>query len=344
MHSSPRPQTAICTWFVADSSEHATYFPQAVGHSDDKDVQDVYWRCSVCFFASSLLLNPDQPHIFFTNCRIPTVDGLDIEQVFRRWGVQVVRLPITYRLSRGSVTRWGNQYYILDIIKYFATKKYSRAIVLDSDCIWVRPVDDLERAIDQYGVMTYTMGTDDYKTGELINGVTRRQMADFLFRFSGMKTDLVAYHGGEIFAAGRRELERIASQVDALWKVTSRGAPEAPKEEAHFLSLLYAINGYKHDTAHKYIKRMWTNLSFNNCNSSDKELTIWHLPGEKKSGFQQLYALLARTGGDLEKVRSLKLGTDEYGRIMGVPRRSWRKLVRDVSAKLVEHASKHAVR
>lgn len=342
MESSPRSGSAICTWFVADTSQQATYFPQVAGHSDNIELQAVYWRCSVCFFASSLLLNPGQPHIFFTNCDLPTIDGLDLEQLFRRWGVQVVHLPITYRLPEGTVTSWGNQYYVLDIIKHLAKRdEFSRVIVLDSDCLWLRPVDELERSIDEYGVLTCTMGTEDYEIDQPINGMTRKQMADFLFQFSGTKPDHVAYHGGEIFASSHTELQRIASQIDSLWEVTCRGTPEGPKEEAHFLSLLYAMNGYKHDTAHRYIKRMWTNLSFNNCSSSDRQLTIWHLPGEKKSGFRKLYDLIAGTGGDLEKVRSLKLDGDTYGRIMGVPRRSSKKLVRDVSAKLVEHASKH---
>lgn len=51
---------------------------------------------------------------------MPVVDGVDAAKAVDQWRVRVVNLPINYRLPRGRVKAWGNQFYIFDIIKYLA--------------------------------------------------------------------------------------------------------------------------------------------------------------------------------------------------------------------------------
>lgn len=328
--------TAIVTWFVADEAEDATFFPQMGARSDAPEAQAVYWRCVVDFFASSLAVNAGRRHLFFANVAPPCVDGIDIGALLARWGVEIVRRPITFRLPRGTVERWGNQFYVFDILAHFAQSDAAeRVLVLDSDCLWLRPVDAMEAAIDRNGALTYELGTDEHAVDEAINGLSRAGMARFLAAAGGPASDVVPYCGGEIIAAARPDILRMVEQVGRLWDSIVRQVADAPKEEAHFLSVLYAFQGYAAGTANPFIRRMWTTFKHNNLRPADCDLTIWHLPAEKRTGFRDLFGEIA-AGNVVPTDGSPILAPANYARLMGVPRRRPGKFVRDLGLKLRE--------
>lgn len=328
---------AICTWFVADTTSNATFFPQVVGRSDAPEVQAVYWRCVVCFYATSLHVNSGRRHIFFTNAPLPHLDGLNIALLFQDWGVEVVTLPIEHRLPAGTVSHWGNQFYIFDILDHLAVQgDAEHYIVLDSDCVWVDAADALDTAIARHGVLTYTLGADEHPIEQEINGLTRHGMARFLGRLGGPVLDMTPYYGGEIFAGTLAEIRRIVDAKPALWQRVLAQEADAPREEAHLLSILYALLAYSSDTANPFIRRIWTNFLRRNVHADDEALTIWHLPREKKNGFRDLFRIIAdqvRLGAkpvDMPLTRAL------YRRMMGVPRRSPLKFIRDLNDKILE--------
>lgn len=329
--------TAICTWFVSDSSADATFFPQIGARSDTPEAKAIYWRCTLCFYASSVAVNPGKRHVFFTNVRLPTIDGVSVAEVFAQLGVETVELPITFRLASGSVGSWGNQFYVFDVIRYIAaTGGADRWIILDSDCVWRQPIDAMEQAIDAHGAITYELDSSEHPEDEPINGLSRAGMAAFLGRVSDQQRPRIPYFGGEIFAATLPALRDIDSRVDPLWARIVANEPDAPREEAHFLSILYAIIGYAPGTANGFIRRMWTTFHHHNLARSDLDLMIWHLPAEKKTGFAELFEGLEGARGDYRRPAALGFTETNYRRCMGVPRRRPIKLARDLSAKILE--------
>jgi hypothetical protein len=332
---------SIGTWFVADSKENETAFPQVGGRSSTLAFQDVYWRCVACFYVTSGTNNPRARHVFYTNTQIRSVDGFDMQALFDRLGVKVIQLPITYRLPRDKAQSWGNQFYILDVIKHIAgnasTEKF---IILDSDCIWNSSVEKLSNALDEFGCITYTLGGKVHEINSAINGVTRQQMRVALNDWQNIESkpgenEGVEYNGGELFAATHSECKILASMIDDLWQWQS-GQPNKRGflEEAHFLSILYAARGYKNFTANPFIKRMWTTFKFNNIEKKDLEIDIWHLPAEKKSGFRAAFRQLVdgKLPDDPSRLRTY------FARTMGIPRRSAGKFVADASRKINEKA------
>lgn len=335
--------TAICTWFVADDRQNATFFPQVGARSDAPAVQAVYWRCTVDFYASSIAVNPDAKHIFITNTVLPRIDGVEIGKLFEDWGVEVVTLPITYRLRASTVGSFGNQFYIFDVIDYFAANPpAARAIVLDSDCVWMKPVAEMAAAIDEHGALTYQMGLIEYGETQPINGLTRQQMARFMAAHGGPAVDATPYYGGEIYAARQDVTELISARARALWPIVVQEPEDAPREEAHFLSILYAMEGIAGGTANRFIRRMWTTFQHHNLEASDADLSVWHLPAEKKTGFADLFAGIAAVPGCHPARDAVKLGLTaaNYRRLMGWPRRGPTKLVRDLSLKIMEKVRK----
>lgn len=332
-------ETAIITWFVADDAASATWFPQVGGRSDAPEAQAVYWRCTVGFFASSLAHNPQTRHVFYTNTRVPTIDGVDLAALFAAWKVEVVTLPITYRLPKDAVSSWGNQFYVFDILDDLATRPdLARAIVLDSDCVWRRPVGEIEAAIDAHGALTYELDHTEHAEHEAINGLSRQGMARFLARHGGLELGATPYFGGEIYAAVHDVTVRIAARARALWPELVAGAPDAPREEAHLLSVIYALEGIAPGTANRFIRRMWTTFHHNNLAARDRDLAIWHLPAEKKTGFTDLFrAIVADPARDPRRdPAAMGLGEAQLARTMGWPRRRPGKFARDLSLKLRE--------
>ena len=196
----------------------------------------MYWRCVVAFYATSVPWNPLRRHVFFTNTDLPTVDGVNVGQLFQRWGVETVRLPVTHRLPPGRVTSWGNQFFIFDIIDYAArSKRWPGMVVLDSDVIWTSSGDALETAIEESGLITYVHDLDAYPAGARINGVTREELGRFASRHSDKSFDGIVYCGGEIFAATLEETTRIAQIAPELWESVKESDEDAPQEEAHLI-------------------------------------------------------------------------------------------------------------
>jgi hypothetical protein len=327
----------ISTWYVSDGEEEATYFPQIGLKSNAPDAKAVYWRCVLCFFASSIAVNPQASHVFFTNSELPVIDGLDVAFAFKQWNVRTVNLAIQHRLPVGQVGEFGNQFYIFDILCHIARFEQDGCyIVLDSDCVWIQPVSAISEAAKRYGVLTYLLDESIYSPTQPINGLTRQGMARFLKSISNGAQDTVPYCGGEIFAATHTEISRLAKQIGPIWRKVVATNADSPKEEAHLLSILYAINGYEIGTANAFIKRMWTTFKHNNLDPSDADLAIWHLPSEKKTGFRELFLKLVAGKENLRNPAILGFSKKFYGRAMGVPRRSLAKFVRDLTAKLSE--------
>jgi hypothetical protein len=329
----------IATWFVADDSADATYFPQVGARSDAPEAQAVYWRCVVGFFASSLAHNRGVRHAFYTNTRVPVVDGTDLATLFARWGIEVITLPITWRLPRNAVSSWGNQFFVFDVIDHHAASGASGPlVVLDSDCLWIKSAATLLAEVREHGALTYLLGHDEHPADEPINGLTRQGMARFLARNGGQTLPATPYFGGEIYAASAEANARIALRARALWAEVMKQEDDSPREEAHFLSILYALEGIASGTANRFIRRMWTTFHHHNLALSDRELAIWHLPAEKRTGFADLYARLPLDTALQPAQDAAAMGLDQRSieRLMGFPRRGPRKFVRDALMKIRE--------
>ena len=330
--------TTIATWFVADDAASATFFPQVGARSDCPQAQAAYWRCTVCFYASSLAHNPDRRHVFYTNTRVPVVDDIDLDALLRDWGVEIAGLPITWKLPQGEVGSWGNQFYVFDVLEHFAAEGATdRLILLDSDCVWTAPAGSIERTIDIEGMPTYLLDETEHPAGEPINGLSREGMAAFLAAHGGAQARSIPYYGGEILAINAATAPAILGHARTWWPEIVAGADNAPREEAHLLSICAAREGIAGGGLNPFIRRMWTTFRVNNVSRADYDLDIWHLPAEKRTGFADLFRdIVAHRGDPRRDAAAMGLGGQNLSRRMGVPRRSPVKFVRDAGAKLKE--------
>ena len=304
-------KTVIGTWLHAETKGTESQYMQVGGVSSSTSFQDVYWRCVVVFFASSVRHNPDAAHRLFTTvARVPDIDAFETSAFLAKLGVEVVQVPLTYLPPVGYHGAWRNQFYILDIIKYLDSHSApdEQHLILDSDCVFTAPVQPLADDLSRLGLLALDISLP---ADEDINGITQRDMKQ-IFEELGLPVpgEIAHYYGGEFFAATADAIHRLAREVDPLWTLQMERFAEGKlkfNEEAHFLSYLYAKLGYAAPTANAYIARIWTSFKYRNTVPEDVDLMIWHVPAEKKYGLKRLYQQVIRPAS---KFWTVPLGVD----------------------------------
>ncbi len=189
-------------------------------------------------------------------------------------------------------------------------------------------------AVESSSALTYDLG---YTRDHCENGLTPSGMTQ-IARTCGMRCDgdSIRYFGGEAFGVTVTAVRDLADKIDDLWdqnlELIRQASPNI-NEEAQFLSILYAHFCYKQGTFNPYIKRIWTTFHHKTAHADDLRLSLWHLPSEKRTGLADLFQDVKVPGSPFW---SLPVG-DPFRRYLakkvGVPERSPRKYVRDLSFK-----------
>ena len=340
MRSHGQDQDVLATWLVADTKSHASFFPQAGLDSSSAGFQDIYWRCVVCFFASSRRVGNRARHLFYTNVeRIPHVDGFDVAGALARLDVEVRVLPIKSRLGVEKVSAWNNQFYILDIIEdLFRSSDCENVAVFDSDCVWVRPADELLADVSQRGILSLCI---PYALDHRVNGASRREMRQAAEQLTGRPLRRAPYYsGGELFAARFDYLQKVHAVAQQMWAQLQAAPPGelAIYEEGHLLSIIYELMEIPVGTADPHIRRMWTALRLYNVTWEDVDSSrcVWHLPTEKKTGFADLFAAVRDEGSWFWTSRPEDMRL-RIAATMGIPSRSSTQWARKVASRMADH-------
>lgn len=295
----------ISTWIYLDSKEEKSHFPQIGGDSSEEEFQKIYWRCILVFYETSIRNNKDNQHILFTNTNtLPIVDEINFKDYFKKNNIEVVVLENLYPLPKNYYGSFGNQFFEFSIIdhlsKIMAPK--DRILILDSDCIFTKPINPIYDILDTNIAATYVY---EYEEDHKINGLTRKEMK-VLFNELGYEVDSSPlYSAGEILLASGKFIKNVAQDFPNLFQdLLQRNNNGNLKfnEEAHVLSYYY----YKHDaslgTLNNFIKRLWTDKTkFRNVEKKDENLAIWHLPAEKTTGIRDIYNQITQ-GLDLKEL------------------------------------------
>ena len=255
------------------------------------------------------------------------------QQFLEKLNVEVVQVPFTYLPPPGYHGAWRNQFYILDIIKHLESLNVSdeQYVILDSDCVFTGSVQPLSQDLSAKGLLALDL---NLPLNENINGLTQRDMKQ-VFEDLGLPcaSEAATYYGGEFFAATPEAIHRLAAEIDPLWQISlDRFHAGKPKfnEEAHFLSFLYAKLGYAHPTANPYAGRIWTGRKYQNTSPKDFDLTIWHVPAEKKHGIKRLFQQVIRPASPFWTVAPGPDFAHYIAGYLGIPKSSLSKKSRDV--------------
>lgn len=319
----------ISTWYFEQDIEFGGSYPQNSGPAHSEIFRDTYRRCIYVFFTSAAESNPDARLVLFLNCAWKTNSSKvskQVEEGLIKLGVEIVVIPFTFNVN-SSVSLWKNQFFVLDIIKfaYWNWSSQNLLLILDSDIIWnpkVNP-DDFWATLSKFGLLTYEIHYPDF---EIINGMSRNNLTIISEAIEPRNTGIIPYLGGEFIALDMINTEKVIQQIEKDWAVhlsrTSAGLPSFT-EEAHFLSHIFSVLDLPCHNAEKFVKRIWTMfLKYKNVSHSDESLLLLHLPAEKNYGIRRLYKM----SNSNEKFSDIFKFS-----IIGIPRNSLNKILRDIS-------------
>jgi hypothetical protein len=287
----------ISTWFCLDEKDDESTYSQmkSVGKSSSMAVQRVYWQNIYVFYYTFKRYNPGLKFLFFSNVGIPdNLDGFPLKAELEKLGVVAFHVPFNYKTPTGYHGAWRNQFFEFSIFEKALSvipDKNSLFMLLDSDCVCVKNVQSL---IDLTAAQGYSVMKMLYEPDHVINGISRRDMKGIFENLSGTQLDHIPeYYGGEFFFMTLEKLQKVVKDFQDLWpKLLELNTHRQPKlnEEAHVLSYIFYRNGWIENLSNDHIKRLWTQpFIYRNVLPQDANLSIWHLPHEKKYGILNLY-------------------------------------------------------
>lgn len=284
----------IATWIYLESEEEKSKYPNNKGDSSSKKFQEVYWKCVVVFYETSMRFNPGAKHVLFTNSKeLPTINGFSISNFLNENEIELVSLTNKYPLPNNYFDRFRNQFFEFSIIDYLAGKMQEDDgfLLLDSDCIFSKSAMPLFSLLQkEKSAITYVV---DIEREYQVHGVTGDDMRSISADWGLELKENPYYCGGEVLLAKGSFIKDVANHFPELFQdMLYRNKKGLPKfnEEAHVLTYYY----YKHmanmNGLKPFIKRLWTNRNyFRNVDKDSKNLVIWHLPNEKTTGFAKLF-------------------------------------------------------
>lgn len=287
----------ICTWLCADKKGEESVFFQTGELSSSQKHQNIYWRCILLFYVTSKRFNKQEKHLLFTNVRqLPVVDGKSVAKVLQDLDVEVIHTDFKYKTPSNYFGSFQNQFYEFSILEHIAQNNQNlqdNYLVVDSDCIFIKPVQRLFDAAAPQGFISFE---DPVKPDYIINGLSRNDLKTIYQELLGTTiTEIPSYHLGEFLLCSVKNIQKIYADFVELWpQLLERNQKGLMKfnEEAHTLSYLYFKNGFRASTDASFMRRIWTNpVFYREVRNSDTGLIIWHLPSEKIFGIQSLYNL-----------------------------------------------------
>lgn len=284
----------IATWIYLESAAEKSKYPNNKGDASSKKFQEVYWKCVVLFYETSIRYNKDAKHILFTNTKeLPTIDGFKVADFLVENAIELVCLENKYPLPTDYFDRFRNQFFEFSIIDYMAATLHDDDgfLLLDSDCIFSKPAAPLFSMLQkEESAITYVV---DVEREYQVHGVTGDDMKSICADWGLELTENPYYCGGEVLLANGSFLKKVAAHFPKLFQdMLDRSKKGLPKfnEEAHTLTYYYYKHKANMNGLKPFVQRLWTNRNyFRNVDEQSKNLMIWHLPNEKNTGFARLF-------------------------------------------------------
>ena len=289
----------IATWMYTPPVSDRSLHHQVGSAIGSAKVRNYYWRSAIVLLASAALHHPESKRLLLVNELPPTtIDGFKVAPILERFGIEVRELSQITRPPQDYHSAWNTQFIVLDALEELATMGQGEqpVLLLDSDCVFIRPLSStIIQRISNARILRYDLGhADDVPE----NGLSNRDLAQLAKCYDpSLERKIIRYAGGEIFCARADILPEILEiGRRAFQESLRRDAAGLPKfnEEAHLLSYVYEALNSPDASANDIIKRIWTDRGvYSTVDGSEDQLTIWHLPAEKKTGIIRAFRSLA---------------------------------------------------
>ncbi|WP_285270689.1 hypothetical protein [Halobacterium salinarum] len=321
-------------------------YPQ-IGDKTISEQNKIYLRNVYTFFATSTKLNKNCDHIFFTNHgNTLFIDDFNLTSWLNNNGVDVQVREFNFEPQNSDY--FTKSFYKFDCINEISKKSYSHSLLLDVDCVWLKPADALFQNASSNDICLYDV-YESPSIDEPIHGLTRREMTEV---FSSIdenypKNKHPTHFGGEALFSSKKNLKKITQEHKQIYRRIQKDK-EIPKfsneksiyDNDEYINSLVCnklFDDWK--PLNPYIKRVWTPPGFSNVEGNEDELCVWHLPSEKKTGLKYLFESIQNNPSDFESLGQPGL-TKFIGKHTGVQKRPYLLKARMKTENLITKLSK----
>jgi hypothetical protein len=312
----------LATWFHGDTADLRGEYAQMIGDSTSRRHWNTYQDCVDLFLASARRWNRELRLAVVLN---PAAAEALTEDRRARWtavGATVLVAENTHRVPAGFHGQWQNQFFVLDCLRALSEQASSDESValLDSDCLVTRALDGLDDVVLRHGRAFYPV---PFPADAVVNGLSRSDLADLARQLHpGADVDEVAYLGGEFFAFRGDLLKGDIDRLDEAFAWTLDRADRGlvhPKEEAQLISVALARHLTGEELVTRTVRRIWTQpWQLRNAGPADRDLPIWHVPAEKRTGLRRVHRAYLQPGSWFWQAPQHEW-VEEAGRLVGVP-------------------------
>ena len=282
---------AIVTWFHADEHEESGIYAQTLGDSSRIAHANVYFDCAITFFASLEILQRSEFRYFVLNTRGFDLLSKNRLNILKRLNVNIVIIENSHIPPEKFGKKWKNQFYVLDIVSYFAKMK-KNLFIFDSDVVCV---SSNELNFDSYEVQGIQINRNSLSD---INGLSPDSYFEIFRDFFGEEMQgPPVYYGGEYYGIRSDKLSQFSALLEKAYDKNIKRLESDQifaTEEAHLVSIVF--QHFKVDeVSNTLLDRIWTQpWTFRYIPDYWRKLIFLHLPAEKKTGIRKVAQYLEK--------------------------------------------------
>ena len=251
---------------------------------------DTYYTCMIVSFASIRRSDPDALIWLFTNETVPTPFSDHLASL----GVEVKSCDTNYQTNTSVIQSHPGCLYLMDVLNFISQNGVPQSaggvVFIDPDTVVRQSLAPLEEELQNFPVVAYDIGMEPATEW---NGQTRASLTSALEAMANPSAhQYVTAYGGEFVAMRTDMLTKMAAYVDEFWQwyIGDGMRLIGPRlTDEHLITVGIASMSETATDASPWIKRIWTADVYSNVDGSEPGIPIWHLPSEKRRGFQRLF-------------------------------------------------------
>lgn len=288
-----------------NTARDVSWYP-AIGKTVSSDARRaIYWNNVLVFCATARRCVPDARVCVYTNDDADLdLGGTTLHRALD--DLQVARIALPYEKfcpPPGASRKFRNVFYRFDVIRALTETltQDDAALLLDSDCVWTRAAADAAQKIPAAGLW---LSTPRPLYPPHLRYPFQSCRADFgaLYRAlsTGYPEPFPKYYGGEFIGGGRAAFQTLDAALDSVWQRVDALNKQQPvrlangesvyDNDEYILNFVYNSGSLPVTLATGWMRRVQTLEGLRNVQPDDMNLTLWHLPSEKRRGLLLLAA------------------------------------------------------
>lgn len=320
-----------------DAARDASWYP-AIGKTISSAARRaLYWNNVLVFCATARRGVPDARVCVYTN------DNADLDlgrTTLQRAldALQVTRVLLPYEKfcpPPGASRKFRNAFYRLEVIRVLAETlpQNDAALLLDSDCVWLRAANDTAQKIPAAGLW---LSTPRPLYPPRLRYPFQQSRADFgalyLALAPGYPEPFPKYYGAEFIGGRRAAFQQLSAELDRVWQRVDEMSRQQPvrlangesiyDNDEYILNFVYNSGSLPVTLATGWMRRVQTLEGLRNVTPDDMNLTVWHLPSEKRRGLLLLAAQALDPASPFWRT-PLAAFANYLGAYVGIPKRRY---------------------